>query len=159
MIKILRAALMDNQKILNLERRVWKDFLGLSDVAGKYDLGSFIRFESVFVAKDKDKVIGAIVAIKTRNNKLFVADWVVDKKYRGKKIGLKLYKRLLKEAKSEAIDSLVSERYTKSVELHKRMGFKIKDIIPDAYGVHEKEKYYLFEEKPKLSKKSRKKKF
>ena len=93
--------------------------------------------------------MGAIVAIRTRNNKIFVADWVVDKKYREHGIGLKLYKKLMKDTKGSAIDALVSERYVKSVELHKKMGFKIKDVIPDAYGVHEKEKYYLLEEKPK----------
>jgi L-amino acid N-acyltransferase YncA len=145
MIHISRASLSDNQKILGLERKVWKEFLGLSDVADKYDLSSFIRFEYVFVAKEKGKVIGAIVAIKTREGKVFVADWVVDKKYRDHGVGMNLYKRLVRAANHAPIETLVSERYDESVELHKRMGFKIKDVIKDAYGVHEKEKYYLME--------------
>lgn len=142
-VLIQSASLSDEKQILNLERAVWKETLNLRDVADKYDLATFIRFGYVFVAKSKGKVVGAIIAIRTKRNHIFVADWVVKKGFRRQGIGKKLYQRLLNCERGYKFISLVSSRYKASVAAHKKMGFKEKKIIKDAYGVGEKEYYHL----------------
>ena len=146
-VKIMKAKLADEKQILQLERRVWRNAQHLSDVADKYDLGSFIRFGYVFVAKHKAKTVGAIIAIRTNKDDVFVGDWVVDEKYRGKQVGRGLYERLLAAVKGTSIVTLVSSRYQTSIHAHQKLGFKEKRLIKDAYGVGEKENYHLLYKK------------
>jgi L-amino acid N-acyltransferase YncA len=141
-VKIVKAKLADEKQILDLERRVWSE-QNLSDVADKYDLGSFIRFGYVFVAKHQNKTVGAIIAIRTNKDDVFVGDWVVDKQHRGKQVGRALYQKLMDSVKGTSIITLVSSRYKTSVAAHKKLGFKEKRLIRDAYGVGEKENYHL----------------
>ncbi len=98
---------------------------------------------SVFVAKIGKRIVGAIIGIETNKKDVFVADWVVDKAHRGRKIGKALYKRLFKAAGRTPVITLVSTRYRVSLAAHKEMGFKEKRLIKDAYGVGEKENYHL----------------
>ncbi len=147
MILIRKAKTYETRKIANLEKKVWKAFLGLTDVAGKYDVAAFIRFGHVFVAVDNKKIIGVIVAMETKDKKVFIVDWVVDEKYRGRKIGSKLYKRLISVTKNQPILTLISPDYSASIKAHKEMGFRIRSRVKDPYGIGEKAVYYCFEKK------------
>ena len=130
-IKIFKAKPSDTLEIMNLERKVWKNAFNLEDVSGKYDLGSFIRLGLVFVAKEKNKIVGAIIAFGTAKGDIFLADWVVDEKYQNQGIGKKLYNRLIKNIKNRKLIAFVESRYKKSIISHKKMGFKIKKRIKD----------------------------
>lgn len=143
-IRITQAKPSDNLEILKLERKVWKESLNLKDVAGKYDLGSFIRFGLVFVAKHKNKIIGAIISFKAMGGEVFIADLVVDEKYRKIGIGTKLYNKVKNKVKTHSLITFVEERYKDSIRMHKKMGFKIKKKIKDVYGIGEKKSYYVF---------------
>jgi L-amino acid N-acyltransferase YncA len=143
-IQIKRARQTDVLEILNLELRVWEIGFGLKGVAGKYDLGSFIRFGKVFVAKQGNKIIGAIIAFSTCDGCIFLVDWVVNKRHRGLGIGKRLYVRLVESIKGKKLISFVEERYTESISAHKSMGFKIRMKLKDVYGIGEKENYYVF---------------
>lgn len=146
-IKILRAKPSDTLEIMDLERRVWKNAFNLQDVAGKYDLGSFIRMGLVFIAKDKNKIIGAIISFGTAKGDMFLADWVVDAKYRNLGIGTKLYKKLVSNIKDHSLITFVESRYKESIKAHKKIGFKIQKRIKDIYGIGEKQNYYIFVKK------------
>lgn len=145
MIKIVQAKPSDTLKIMKLEQEVWKKEFKLKGVAGQYDLGSFIRLGLVFVAKDEDKIIGAIVSFGTASGDMFLADWVIDEKYRNLGIGTKLFNKLISKIKNRKLISYVEERYEESIRFHKRMGFKVQKMVRDVYGIGEKENYYIFE--------------
>ncbi|MCX6722283.1 MAG: GNAT family N-acetyltransferase [Candidatus Staskawiczbacteria bacterium] len=144
-IKITLAKPSDTNKIVQLEREVWKEAFGLDGVAGKYDVGSFIRLGLVFVAKDKNKIVGAIISFGTESKDMFIADWVVDKKYRNHGIGKELFNKLIKKLKNRKLITFIEERYKESIHFHKEMGFKTIKTVKDIYGIGEKQKYYVFE--------------
>ena len=104
-------------------------------MVNKYDEPMFIRFDWCFVAKDKNRIVGAIVAYLTRNNEIFVSDWVVDKAYQHEDIGLHLYKKLIQAVKSRNIITLIDSKNEPSLLAHKEMGFKIVRSIKNAYGL------------------------
>ena len=144
MIKIAKAKIGDNKGIRDLEKKIWKEFRIDDAATNKYDIGSFIRFGYVFVAKVKSKIVGAIIAIRTNNNSIFIIDWIVDKNFREQGIGSALYKDLMRHTKGDSLITLVSQRYKASVKAHKNMGFKLIRMIKDPHGVGEKEKYFFF---------------
>jgi N-acetylglutamate synthase-like GNAT family acetyltransferase len=129
-IKISRAKVIDAQKIRRLEDKVWGE-----EVVNKYDEPMFVRFDWCFVAKDKQKIVGAIIAYLTRNSEVFVSDWVVDKPYRGGDIGLSLYKKLIKETRGKNIITLIDPKNKPSLVAHKELGFKVVKTIKNAYGL------------------------
>jgi len=129
-IKISRAKVIEAQAIRKLESKVWGE-----EVTNKYDEPMFIRFGWCFVAKDKQKIVGAIVAFLTRDNEVFVSDWVIDELYRHQDIGLHLYQRLIKEVKGRNIISLINPKNKASLLAHKELGFKVVKTIKDAYAL------------------------
>jgi L-amino acid N-acyltransferase YncA len=129
-IKISRAKVVEAQKIRRLEDKVWGE-----EVVNKYDEPMFVRFDWCFVAKDKEKIVGAIIAYLTRNNEIFVSDWVVAKSYRHEDIGLRLYEKLIKDTKGRNIISLIDPGNKASLAAHKELGFKIVRIVKNAYGL------------------------
>jgi predicted N-acetyltransferase YhbS len=143
-IKIAKAKPSDDLEILKLERRIWKEDFHLKDVAGKYDLGSFIRLGLVFVAKYKNKIVGTIISFVTKTGEIFIADWIVDEKYRNLGIGTRLYNKLKSNAKKRKFITYIETRYKDSIRIHKKMGFKIKKKVRDIYGIGEKKSYYVF---------------
>ena len=128
-IKIRKAKIEDSQEIRNLETKVWGE-----ECTNKYDIPMYIRFGYVYIAKEKDKIVGAICGYKTKNNKIYVCDWFVDKKYRNKKIGIKLYKRLISTVKLPIITFLDPKRIP-TMNAHKNLGFKVVKKVKNAYGL------------------------
>jgi ribosomal protein S18 acetylase RimI-like enzyme len=127
-IQILRAKVSEAQEIRKLETKVWGE-----EVVNKYDIPMFVRFGYVFVAKDKNKIVGAIIAYKTKDDDIYVCDWVVDQKYRNKKIGLKLYTKLINSVKNPIITFLDPKRIP-TIKAHELLGFKIVKKVNNAYG-------------------------
>ncbi|MCB9798264.1 GNAT family N-acetyltransferase [Candidatus Nomurabacteria bacterium] len=120
MITISKAKPSECQKVRHLEQKVWKE----PGVTSQYDIAFFVSFGYVFVAKDKDKIVGAIVAIKTKDNEIKITDWVIDKKYRRMGIGSRLYAKLKKEAKELPLLAYVEASNEPSIHGHQKLGFK-----------------------------------
>jgi L-amino acid N-acyltransferase YncA len=131
MIRICKAKINESQKIRKLEEKVWKE----KNVTDKYDIANFVRFGYVFVAKEKNKIIGAIIAMKTKVDKIYVGDWVVDKRYRRKGIGTMLYKALIRKVEGKTLIAFVEPNNTKSLKAHSRLGFRIIRKIEDTYNL------------------------
>lgn len=146
-IRIVRARSKDTREILNLDEKVWKEALNLTDVCGKYDLGAYIQLGLVLIAKDGEKIIGAIITHATMNGEVFVNDWFVDKKYRGKGVGKLLYNRLIEDCKNKPLITFIDPRYKESLKFHLDIGFKIKKKVRDIYGLGEKADYYVLVKK------------
>jgi len=131
MIIISKAKISDATQIRQLETKIWQE-----EVVSKYDAPCFIRFGWCFVAKNNDKIIGAICSYLTKENKVYVCDWVVDKLYRRKNIGLKLYNKLIKETKGHDIIALIDTKNEPSIEAHTRIGFKPYKHLKNAYNLN-----------------------
>lgn len=131
MIKIRMAMMSESQKIRKLEERVW----GEKNVTDKWDIANFVRFGYVFVAKEKNKIIGAIIAMKTKDNKVYVGDWIVDKKYRRKRVGTMLYKALIKKVGRKTVIAFIDPNNGKSLKAHSMLGFRIIREVEDAYNL------------------------
>jgi ribosomal protein S18 acetylase RimI-like enzyme len=129
-IKITRAKTSDAQAIRGLEGRVWGE-----EVVNKYDSPMFVRFGYVFTAKIEAKLVGAIISYKTNKNEVYVADLVVDPKYRGMKIGEKLYKRLLSAVRGTNVVSFLDPTLEPTRKLHEKLGGKIVARVKDPYDL------------------------
>ncbi|MGV8150326.1 MAG: GNAT family N-acetyltransferase [Candidatus Woesearchaeota archaeon] len=127
-LQILKAKIGDAQEIRKLETRIWGE-----EVVNKYDIPMFVRFGYVFIAKDKNKIVGAICSYKTKKDEVYVCDWVVDEKYRNKNIGSKLYKKLINSVNYPIITFLDPKLIT-TVRAHEKLGFKLFKRIDNAYG-------------------------
>jgi L-amino acid N-acyltransferase YncA len=129
-IKIVKAKIEDAQKIRILETKVWAE-----ECTNKYDIPMYIRFGYVYVAKEGNRIIGAICSYKTKDNKVYVCDWFVDNKYRGKSIGMKLYKKLISSVKFPIVTFLDPARIP-TVKAHEKLGFKLLKKVKNAYGIN-----------------------
>lgn len=128
-IRILKAKIDDAQQIRVLETRVWGE-----ECTNKYDIPMYIRFGYVYVAKEGERIIGAICSYKTRDGKIYVCDWFVDKNYRGKNIGIKLYKKLIDSVKLPIVTFLDPDRIP-TLKAHEKLGFRVLKKIKNAYGI------------------------
>lgn len=133
MITISRAKVNEAQEIRELEQRVWEE-----NVTSRYDMPMFVKFGHVFVAKDNGRIIGVVYCYLTKDKKLFVPDWAVDKNYQGKGIGLKLYERLIKEVNGTPIITFIHHENIASLGAHKKLGFKVIKKVDDPYKIKEK---------------------
>ena len=131
-IKISKAEPTDAQEIRKLETLVWDE-----EVTNQYDSPMFIRFGYVFTAKEGKKLVGAIVAFRTNKDEVFVSDIVVHPSYQGKKIGEKLYKKLLQSVKGKNVVSFLDPDLIPTLNLHKKLGGKIVARVNNAYDLKE----------------------
>lgn len=139
MITIAKAKISDAQKIRTFEQKEWNE----KDIVGPYEAATFIRYGYAFVAKDKEDVVGVIIAMKTKGNEIKVIDWIVAEEYRRKKIGSRLYAALEKEVKGYTLLSFVECKNKESSEGHQKLGFKKIKKIKDAFGMKTKEQWWL----------------
>ncbi len=139
MITISKAKVKESQKIRKLEQKIWKE----QNITSVYEAATFVENGHTFIAKDAGKIIGAIIAINTSDNKIRVVDWVVDEKYRGLSIGERLYKRLIKAINNTPIVTLIDTKNKASINGHKKLGFKIIKKIKDPYSLGRNEYWFL----------------
>jgi ribosomal protein S18 acetylase RimI-like enzyme len=97
----------------------------------------------VYVAKHNKKIIGALIAYQTKDDEIYVCDWVIDKEYRGKKIGQKLYEHLINDVEEKAIVSFIDPENTPSLDAHLKLGFKIVKKIKNPYVLNEGYKIFV----------------
>lgn len=143
MVIISEAEPSESQKIRKLEERVWE-----KGVTSPYDAAAFAEHGYTFVAKDNNEIIGAIVAFKTRDNKIRVVDWIVDEKHRKRGIGFRLYNMLMKSVDNAPLITLVNSKNKTSIEGHKKLGFRIIKEIRDPYHRGRSEHAFLMERAP-----------
>lgn len=141
-IRISKAKISDVREIRRLEEKVWKE----KNVSSRYDIANLVRFGYVFVAKQNGKIIGAVMAYRTRDNCVYVADWFVDKKFRGKGIGTRLYRRLFAAVRLPLV-TLIHPNWKNSRALHESMGFKVMKKIKDPYGLGSSEYRFFVKKK------------
>lgn len=120
-----------------MEAKIWDE-----EVTNKYDIPMFVRFGYTYVALVETKVVGAIVAYMTNKKQIYVCDLVVDEKYRGKKIGEKLYKKLLQKIKGTTIVSFVHPTNVASINLHKKLGPTL-SLMDNVWGLNEGKTYFV----------------
>lgn len=128
-MKIQQATIADCPQIVELEKRVRDD----DYVSNIYECAAFINYGYVFVAKEREEIIGAIIGFIGKNNIVFVTDLVVDPEYRGQGIGKDLYQKLI-ESNENTIHGLVAPEYKESNDLHKRLWFTKIEEIKKPYG-------------------------
>lgn len=139
MITIKKAQTKDCPKIVELEKKIRNDEF----VCNVYENAAFIEYGFVFVAKDKEKIVWAIVSFVGKNDIVFVTDFVVEPKYRNQGIWIKLYKKLIKEA-WRSIHALVWPWYKQSINLHESLWFKMIKKVNKPYW-STKNLMYLYE--------------
>jgi len=131
-ITISKAKVSDSQVIRKLEKKVWSE-----EVVNKYDSPMLVRFGYVYVAKHEKKIVGAIIAYPTKDNEIYVCDWVVDSKYRGMNIGQRLYERLFKDVREKSIVSFIDPDNFPSMKTHLKLGFRVVRKIKNPYALNE----------------------
>ena len=144
-MQISQAKGSDSPGIRKLEQQVYKD----KDISGKYENGYLIKFEYVFVAKEKNKIIAAILAMKTAKEEIYVEDIIISHKFQHHGLGRRLYETLLARCGNYPILALVNTTNEHSIALHKELGFKGVKKIQDPFGVKEKSTSFLMRREKK----------
>ncbi len=85
-----------------------------------------------FVAENNDQIIGFLLSYETLpfHGTIYIHYIGLNPKYQGKEIGLLLYKKLIEKAKHnyiKKIRSFINLDNPKSIKLHEKAGFKLKD--------------------------------
>ncbi len=130
MVAISQAKIEEAQEIRKLETRVWGE-----EVVNRYDIPMFVRFGYVFVAKEKNKIIGAICSYFTKDGELYVCDWVVDNKYQGRGVGINLYREFINNTKGKTLITFINSKNLRSLETHKKLGFQIAEEVDNPYRI------------------------
>ncbi len=138
-ISIARARIPDVDGILELQGNIWRDEGGQSN---RYDMCDWISHGYAFVAKHRNRIVGAITAFRTSRNELYVTEWIVDKEYRRKGIGSRLYRRLISTTQLPIL-SILSTDYKESVAGHSKLGFRLVKRLRNPYGLKEKKERLL----------------
>ncbi|MBI2444694.1 MAG: GNAT family N-acetyltransferase [Candidatus Magasanikbacteria bacterium] len=139
MITLARAKPKESQAIRRLEQRVWR----ASNITSPYDIAFYVRFGYAWIARDAQRLIGAIVALKTRNDEVKIVDWVVEPKYRRRGIGERLYRALERASRGLPIIALVKETNRPSLRAHQKLGFKPVRAIRDPFALGSKKRWWL----------------
>lgn len=139
MVIVSKARPKDCQRIRQFEQRVWKD----PGVTSPYDAAFFVRFGYAFIAKDVDKIVGVIIALKTKGDEVKIADWLVDEKYRRRGIGEKLYIALRKNIAHLPIVAFINTTNKASLSAHQKFGFKKIKKLTDPFYLGDKSSWWL----------------
>ncbi len=104
-----------------------------------------------WVAIENDMVIGTIALLKVANNAGVLKKFFVDKNYRGKKVGLQLYKIFMAFCKDNCIHTVVLDTpsiATRSHSFYKKAGFiEIKkDQLPFPYKYPDRDSLLFLKE-------------
>ena len=145
MVSISKAKVSDAPGIRKLEQQIWRE----KETTGKYEDGYIIRFEYAFVAKEKNKIIGAILAMRTTNDEIYVEDIIISPRFQHQGIDRKLYSTLLAHCGDHTILALVNVTNESSIALHKELGFKGVKKIVNPFGVKEETVSFLMKKEKK----------
>jgi L-amino acid N-acyltransferase YncA len=119
----------------NEEHEIAKSY---GDYVADINAGDPNVWKTFLAVTSDDKIIGFIIGRIKKDEALIritvgvVEDWFIEEKFRGKKIGLKLYQSLESWFKEKGCDHVVSETWAGnelSIHAHKQMGFFVSGII------------------------------
>ena len=139
MIKITTAKPNESQQIRRFEQLVWHE----TCITSPYDIVTFVTYGYVFLAKENNKIVGAIIAIKTKKDEIRIIDWLVEKNHRHRGIGTKLYHKLRRAVGGLAIIAYVESRNTASLAGHKKLGFKRIKKVADPFYLSENTTWWV----------------
>lgn len=129
-VVIEKADIVGAQKIRLLENKAHG-----TEVSSKYDIPMLVHFGYMLVAKINNTIVGAILGYKTRDNEIYVCDWVVDPDYQRKGIGLQLYKEFIKETKGHDLITLILTSNKTSFQAHQKLGFTFVRDVKDPFQI------------------------
>ena len=153
MISIRKAKETDYLEIARLDRIVWKKYPNSRYIPdGEHVWLHWIEGAIVICASLDDTIVGTACAFPYINHKFCVHKIFVHKKYRNRKIGTNMLKRLVKEIDMYNQDAFLTVHPGKkaAIKLYESLGFTEKKFVKSYY--REDEDRYI------LTRKSRKKK-
>ncbi len=130
MVNISRAKWSDSFPIRKLKQQVRKD-----KATPEKDENIFTRFEYIFVAREKNKVIGAILAIKTVKDEIYIENIIISPKWQHQGIEKRLYETLLAYSGNVPVLAIVNTTNEESIHLLKELGFKGIKKVKNFLGV------------------------
>jgi len=86
---------------------------------------------------EKNKIIGAILAIKTAKEEIYVEEVIIHPAWKHQGIGKRLYETLFAACGNILIFALVDGTNEASLTLHKELGFKGVRQMKDSLGVEQ----------------------
>ncbi len=123
--------------IATLDRHAWRDGHFPERIPdGEHVWRMWVAGAYVFVARDGAQVVGAIVAFPTRQATLFVHKVMVDKRYRGRGIGTRLFDLLLEDVDANvraACFLTVDPGNNAAVKRYARIGFTEREFVAGYY--------------------------
>lgn len=128
---------MDFLGIADLDRRAWSDSRHAESIPdGEHVWRVWVAGAYVHVARDGAEVVGAIIAFPTRQETLFVHKVMVDRRYRGRGIGTRLFERLLEDIDANVGASCfltVDPAHAAAVRRYERIGFTERRYVAGYY--------------------------
>jgi len=123
--------------IAALDRSAWRDGRHPERIPdGEHVWRVWVAGAYVYVARDGNQVVGAIVAFPTRQGTLFVHKVMVDKAWRGRGIGTRLFGLLLVDIDAHvhaACFLTVDPANEAAVERYARLGFSEREHVTGYY--------------------------
>ncbi|UUV19230.1 GNAT family N-acetyltransferase [Fusobacteria bacterium ZRK30] len=122
------------EQIIEVEKEVF----GVSGGVDEWILKPIIRYGKVFVLVIEDEVIGIAEYIRDFDgDEIFLYGLSIKKEYRKCGYGKKLLEesvKVFRENKIKKIGLTVSLENKPAIELYKKLGFKMKEMLKDEYG-------------------------
>ncbi len=123
--------------IADLDRRAWSDSRHAESIPdGEHVWRVWVAGAYVYVARDGEQIVGAIVAFPTRQETLFVHKVMVEQRYRGRGIGTRLFDLLLEEIDESVHASClltVDPANKAAVQRYERIGFTEREYVAGYY--------------------------
>lgn len=121
-------------QIINIE----KEAFGLSGGVDEWILKPIVRYGKVFVLVIENEVIGIAEYIRNFDgDEIFLYGFSIKKEYRKCGYGKKLLEESIEVFRKNEIKKIgltVSLENIEAIELYKKMGFKMEEILKDEYG-------------------------
>jgi phosphinothricin acetyltransferase len=136
MVKIVRASPKDFLDIAKLDRFSWTENRNSEFIPdGEHAWRLWTEHAIVYCAKIDDKIVGAILAFPCISGIFCVHKVFVETKFRGQRIGTKLFKKLLKETDKSGVDCFLTVDPTNNsaISLYNNWGFTEKKYVKGYY--------------------------
>ncbi len=131
MTKIREYKEGDNRKVVKLINKIISEIFNagarnikdLKNIKEEY----FEKKGIFYIAEDNGKIIGTIAVKREKSNVARLKRMFVDEEYRNRKIGQRLFNKILKFCKSKGYKKIILSTYPQmrsAIEFYKKSGFK-----------------------------------